>query len=86
MVRMLSRLPITLANAGVPLTELYLDCFPLYAGFAQLLLHKKQTASELEWELQPVFQHLRVFSFGFETMDVAAPRHTPLPESGMSLI
>lgn len=55
MIRMLSRLPIALANAGVALTELYLDCFPLYAGFAQLLLHEKQTASELEWELQPVF-------------------------------
>ncbi len=86
MIKMLSRLPIALANASVPLTDLYLDCFPLYAGFAQLLLHEKQTASELEWELQPVFQHLRVFSFGIETMDMAAPRHTPLPESDMSLM
>lgn len=37
MFRMLSRLPIALADAGVPLTELWLDCSPLYAGFAQFL-------------------------------------------------
>lgn len=42
--------------------------------------------SELEWQLQAAFKHLRTSCFGFETMDVAAPRRSPLPEADMSLM
>ncbi|TQV98728.1 hypothetical protein V2A60_007566 [Cordyceps javanica] len=82
--RTLTMLPIALADVGVPLTELYLGCFPHYSGFTQLLSHEKQQAAELELQLRSAFQQIQVFHFGYSGMSCKGLRHNPLPDRDVS--
>lgn len=84
MVKILSSLPIALADANVPLTELYVGEFPHYTGFTKLLTHDSQHAEELEKELRRAFQNLQIFDFGYEGMKSGHIRHNPLSESDLS--
>lgn len=84
MVRVLTALPIALADAGMPLMELYLGCFPHYVGFAQLGAHENQSAAELERELGGALQHLEIFDFGYQGMNCRGIRHNQLPAADMA--
>lgn len=84
----LSRLPVALSDAGVPLTELRIGCFPHFEveGFRHLLLRDQQTGEELQIELGRAFQHLEVFSFGELGMDHNPIRSGPLPDAELALM
>lgn len=84
MVKLLSSLPIAFAEAGIPCTELYLDCFPRYSGFRHLLRPESQTAEELENQLKTAFRHLQMFDFGYRGMNCRTIRHNPISESDSS--
>lgn len=84
MVKVLSSLPIALAEAGVLLTELFVGDFPHYTGFTELLAHESQTVEDLEEELRMAFRHLQVFRFGDGGMNSQNMRRKPLSESNLS--
>lgn len=87
-VKVLTRLPVALADAGAPLTKLTIGCFPHLTneGFANLLLHEGQQPAELETKLRSAFQHLESFSFGNECMTYVPVRRSNLPPADLALI